>query len=151
MSVRFRNVDVDPSTPVEEWPYEALVTAIERGSIGDWARIARAVRHDPWGHVARQVEERMAYERPFGVGPLLERAIASARADAVRSERAEVAETVAALVQRSGISMAALAERLGTSRTRLSTYRSGSVVPSAALLVRLRRVVERIERARQRA
>lgn len=145
MSAPFRNVDVDPSAPVEDWPYEALVAAIERGGIGDWARIARSIRRDPWGPVARQVEERMSYERPYGVAPLLERAIARSRAEAVRAERAAVADEVAALAQRSGLSIGALAERLGTSRSRLSTYRSGAVTPSAALLVRLRRVVDGLD------
>jgi transcriptional regulator with XRE-family HTH domain len=32
------------------------------------------------------------------------------------------------------------AERIGTSRSRLSTYTSGKVVPSATLMVRMRRV-----------
>ena len=32
------------------------------------------------------------------------------------------------------------AERIGTSRSRLSTYMSGKVVPSATLMVRMRRV-----------
>jgi len=32
---------------------------------------------------------------------------------------------------------------VGTSRSRLSTYRSGSVVPSAAMLVRIRHAVDR--------
>jgi transcriptional regulator with XRE-family HTH domain len=32
------------------------------------------------------------------------------------------------------------AERTGTSRSRLSTYMSGKVMPSAALMVRMRRV-----------
>lgn len=149
MSAAFRNVDVDPSSPVEDWPYEALVAAIERGGIGDWARIARAIGQDPWGPVARQVEERMSYERPYGVAPLLERAIARSRAEAVRAERAAVADEVGELVERSGLAMGALAERLGTSRTRLSTYRSGAVTPSAALLVRLRRVVEGLHSSRR--
>ena len=31
-ALRFRNVDADPADDVETWPYEALVTAIDRGS-----------------------------------------------------------------------------------------------------------------------
>jgi transcriptional regulator with XRE-family HTH domain len=34
--------------------------------------------------------------------------------------------------------------RLGTSRSRLSTYLSGKVTPSAGLLVRMERLVERV-------
>ena len=139
MSVTFRNVDVDPDSPVSTWPYEAIVTVIERGSITDWVVLTKEFDADPWGPVARQVEEYLSYESPYGVGPLLERAIERARRQAEGSERSEVAE----LIDRSGLTAAELAHRVGTSRSRLSTYRSGSVVPSAAMLVRLRRAVDR--------
>lgn len=35
MALSFRNVDADPSDPVESWPYEGLVTAVERGGLAD--------------------------------------------------------------------------------------------------------------------
>lgn len=31
MSVAFRNVDVDLDAPISTWPYEAIVTLVERG------------------------------------------------------------------------------------------------------------------------
>jgi hypothetical protein len=141
MALRFRNVTAEPADDVESWPYEAIVTAIERGTIGDWVRLSRAIDDDPWGEVARQVEDYLSYEQPYGVGPLLARAVARARAQAEARERQAVADEVAELVARSGLSMADLASRLGTSRSRLSTYRSGSVMPSAAMMVRLRALV----------
>ncbi len=94
MSVAFRNVDVALDTPVEAWPYEAIVTAIERGGLADWVPIARAIRRSPWRVVARQVQDYLGYARPYGVGPLLARAIAWARQDRERDERAEVAAMV---------------------------------------------------------
>lgn len=94
MSVAFRNVDVDAASPVDTWPYEALVTVIER--------------------TGRQAEAR---------------------------ERAEVATEVGDLIAASGLSVTDLATRIGTSRSRLSTYRSGTVVPSVAMMNRLRRTV----------
>lgn len=144
MVVSFRNVDVDPSSPVESWPFEAIVTVIERGTIGDWAVLARAIDGDPWGVVARQVEEYLDDSRPYGVAPLLERAIARARRTAEVSERERVAAEIASLVEDSGLTLSDLASRLGTSASRLSTYRSGRVVPSATFMVRLRDVVERL-------
>jgi DNA-binding transcriptional regulator YiaG len=144
MTVAFRNVAIDVAAPLESWPYEAIVAAIERGLIGDWARISAAVRRDPWGPVSRQVEDYLSYERPYGVAPLLERVVVSARTDAERREREAVAATVRDLVAASGLSMEAFASRLGTSRSRLSTYRSGSVTPSAALVVRMRKVVRHV-------
>ncbi len=144
MTVAFRNVDVDPGAPVGQWPYEAIVTSIERGTIGDWAMLTRAISTDPWGPVARQVEEFLSYERPYGVATLLERAIDRARRAAQDHERATVAREVAELIERSGLTLGACAERLGTSASRLSTYRSGKVMPAAGLLVRLRELVDRL-------
>ena len=103
MGVAFRNVDVDPSAPVERWPYEAIVTVIERGTLEDWLILIRAITADPWGPVARQVEDYLSYEQPYGVGPLLTRAIARARRQAEATERALVAEEVGQLVEQSGL------------------------------------------------
>ena len=66
--------------------------------------------------------------------------MARARKLAADSERADVVSEVQALVARSGRSRQDFAERIGTSRSRLSTYMSAQVVPSAALMVRMRRV-----------
>lgn len=144
MSVTQRNVDVVATVPLSGWPYEALVTMVERGMVTDWARLATEVHDDPWGPVARQLEEYLSYERPYGVAALLERTIARARQQQVAAERSAVADEVGALARRSGLSTAELARRLGTSRSRLSTYRTGRVTPSAAFMVRLRTLVDRL-------
>lgn len=137
MSVAFRNVEGSPDLPVERWPYEALVAAVERGTIGDWLPIIRAIERAPWGEVARRVESYLSYEQPWGVAPLLSRTIARARAEAERHERDVVAARVRELIERSGLSREAFARQIGTSRSRLSTYASGRVVPAATLLVRM--------------
>ena len=62
----------------------------------------------------------------------------------------EVAAEVRALITSSGLTVAELASRVGTSRTRLSTCRSGRVVPSATMMSRLRRTVSRLEAGRVR-
>lgn len=85
MSVAFRNVDVDLDAPISTWPYEAIVTLVERGSITDWVLLTREIGADPWGPVARQVEEYLGYESPYGVGPLLARSIDRARRRARRA------------------------------------------------------------------
>jgi DNA-binding transcriptional regulator YiaG len=144
MTVSFRNVDVPDGAPVSSWPYEAIVAVIEHGSVSDWAVLTREIRLDPWGPVARQVEEYLSYERPPGVAGLLERAVATSRAAATASERAEVVAEVDAFVRRSGLTSKEFAERIGTSASRLSTYRTGKVTPSAALLVRMRRLVDHL-------
>lgn len=140
----FRNVDAAPLDPVESWPYEGLVTAIERGSLSDWRRIAEAIRKAPWGSVARDVEAYAAYGDEVDTVALLMEAIRRARLRAEESDRAEVTRRVADAVARSGLSARRFAAEVGTSASRLSTYRSGSVQPSAAMLLRIEREADRL-------
>ena len=139
-ALKFRNVDASPDDPVETWPFEGILAAVERGTLPDWDRLATAIRADPWGPVAQQVLEAVRLSRPYGTTELLEAVVTRARRLAMDSERDTVASEVRDLVGRSGLSKQDFADRIGTSRSRLSTYVSGKVVPSAALMVRMRRV-----------
>ena len=139
-AVMFRNVDTTPYDPVETWPFEGILAAVERGTLPDWDRLATAIRADPWGPVAQQVLEAVRLSRPYGTTELLEAVVARARRLAIDSERDTVASEVRDLAGRSGLSKQEFADRIGTSRSRLSTYMSGKVVPSATLMVRMRRV-----------
>lgn len=141
MTARFRNVDVPAGALPSAWPYEAIVAMIERGLIQDWAVLSRDIRRDPWGDVARQVTDYLADQEPTGVGPLLARVIQRSREETAESEKAEVAREIDELVRASGMTSAAFAARIGTSPSRLSTYRRGTVTPSAAVLLRMRRLV----------
>lgn len=138
----FRNVDVSPDDPVKEWPLEAILTALERGSLKHWRRLAAAIKAQPWGPVARAVEEVLTYSRPYGVAETLERVIDHARGEIEAAERAAVAAEVQQLIKRSGLSRREFASRIGTSTSRLSTYATGKVVPSAALLLRIGAVAD---------
>jgi DNA-binding transcriptional regulator YiaG len=140
-ALRFRNVEASPDEAVSEWPTEAIQTALERGDLSHWRRLASAVSEQPWGGVARKLEEALAYSRPYGVANLMERVIAAARDAAEGEERAAVAAEVEDLIRRSGLSRTEFAALIGTSASRLSTYATGKVTPSAALLVRMRRAV----------
>jgi DNA-binding transcriptional regulator YiaG len=145
MSVRFRNLDVGADAPVATWPTEGVIAALERGSLSDWRRIATSVRDDPWGPVARRLEDALATTRPYGVAALMERMLQDARQRAQADERVEVARRVDELLQASGLSRGAFAEAIGTSTSRLSTYVTGRVAPTSTLLVRM----ERVARQRQ--
>lgn len=146
--MRFRNVEVDERAPVETWPSEAIQAALERGSLVAWRRLAAAIQADPWGPVARAVEEVLGYSRPYGVADAMERVVADARALARVAEREAVASELGGLLRASGLRREEFASRLGTSASRLSTYLSGKVLPSAALLVRARRVASPTPRGR---
>lgn len=139
-ALKFRNIEASPEDPVETWPFEGILAAVERGTLPDWRRLAKAINADPWGPVAQQVIEALGLSRPYGTAELLEGVISRAREEAAESERHEVAAEIRSLVDGSGLSRQDFAGRIGTSRSRLSTYISGQVVPSAALMVRIRRV-----------
>jgi DNA-binding transcriptional regulator YiaG len=91
------------------------------------------------------VLEAVEMSRPYGTGELLTTVIERARQEAADAEREQVAGEIRDLVARSGLSRQDFALRLGTSRSRLSTYMAGKVTPSAALLLRMRRVTARAQ------
>jgi DNA-binding transcriptional regulator YiaG len=140
VALAFRNLTITPDAPVSRWPTEAVQTALERGDLSDWHRIVTEVRTDPWGRTARQVEEVLSYARPYGIAEAMETALSRARKRAQASERAAVAAEVRQMVERSGLGRAEFASRIGTSTSRLATYISGKVTPSAALMLRIRRI-----------
>jgi DNA-binding transcriptional regulator YiaG len=142
MPPAFRNVDVDPADPVTEWPTEAVQAALERSDLDHWSRLAAEIGRSPWGRTARQVEEVLSHSRPYGVAELMETVIARARARVERNEREAVAAEVRQAIAESGLTRAEFASRIGTSTSRLSTYTTGNVTPSASLMVRIRRVAE---------
>jgi hypothetical protein len=146
-AVPFRNVDATPDDDVSTWPYEAIVTTLERGLISDWQPLFSEVRRNPWESVTRSIERFLGYEPIEGVAPLFLRAIAGTRTEADRRDREEVASRVRAAVRDSGLTAGRLAELVGTSASRLSTYMKGWVTPSAAMLVRIERVSAEQERA----
>jgi DNA-binding transcriptional regulator YiaG len=142
-ALSFRNVEASPDGPVSDWPLEAVQIALERGDLSHWQRLGEAIRSRPWGKVAREVEEVLTYSRPYGIAEAMERAIARARATQEEAEREAVANEINQLIRNSGLSRREFASRIGTSASRLSTYATGKVTPSAALLVRMRRAVGR--------
>ncbi len=86
-ALRFRNIDASPDDPVETWPFEGILAAVERGTLPDWRRLAKAIQADPWGPVAQQVLEAVRLSRPYGTAELLEGMVARARKLAADSER----------------------------------------------------------------
>lgn len=143
MTLKFRNLTVSPRDPVDQWGFEGLLAAVERGDINDWHRIADALREDPRGKVADELEEvAEAAENP-AIPSLLQRILQRSLKDAEAAERQEVAGELQRHLRDSGLDRARFASRLGTSQSRLSTYLTGKVTPSAAVLVRARRIAQR--------
>jgi predicted XRE-type DNA-binding protein len=133
MGVRFRNLTVDPSDPVAEWGVEGMLTAIDRGGLAEWQRMVRAAVADADGVVAGDLREALdlaeSTSSAAAVRVLLEHAQSTSRERTV--------DRIRQLFLSTEYSQAEAAERLGTSRSRLSTYLAGKVMPSAEFLVRL--------------
>jgi transcriptional regulator with XRE-family HTH domain len=91
----------------------------------------------------RKVEEVLSHSRPYGIAEAMEAVVARIRERAEASERAEIAAEIREAIERSRLSRAEFAAAIGTSASRLSTYATGKVTPSAALMVRIRQTAAR--------
>lgn len=136
----------DPDQLVEFWSTAAVRSALQGGDIATWKRIAAALKRDPYGRTARQVEEVLGATRPYGITGIsralwevLERARTHLEAD----ERAEVARHVRVLIDRSGLAEHEFASRIGVDPNDLLTYLDGRTSPSASLMIRMRRLSDR--------
>lgn len=66
MALWFRNVVASPQDDVPTWPCEALVTAIDRGLVGDWRPVFDEIRRALWGSVAGASSDTSPIESPMG-------------------------------------------------------------------------------------
>ena len=133
----------DLDQPVELWPTAAVSSALQGGDIATWKRIAAALKRDPYGRTARQVEEVLAGTRPYGISKALWEVLERARIHLEGNERAEVARHVRLLIDRSGLGPQEFASRIGAAPEDLATYLDGSASPSASLMIRMRRLSDR--------
>jgi hypothetical protein len=133
----------DPEQPVEFWPTSAIRSALQGGDIDTWKRIAAALKRDPYGRTARQVEEVLEGTRPYGIAKALWEVLERARAHLEANERAEVARHMRLLIDRSGLPEPEFASRIGVAPEDLAAYLDGSLSPSASLMIRIRRLSDR--------
>jgi DNA-binding transcriptional regulator YiaG len=143
MSVLFRNVDVDESAPLATWPPEAMEILVDRGNLSDWRRIAAALAQDPWGPLARTVEEIVGLDCHYGVDRILERVLQRERERHTLAGRRRYADKLRDLRRSAGLSMRELAAAAGTSAARISDYENARVAPTTDVLARLEDVLER--------
>jgi hypothetical protein len=135
--------DQAPDQPVELWPTSAIRSALQGGDIDTWQRIAAALKRDPYGRTARQVEEVLEGTRPYGIAKALWEVLERARAHLEANERAEVARHVRLLIDRSGLGQEEFASRIGVAPEDLAAYLEGTTSPSASLMIRIRRLSDR--------
>ena len=133
----------DAEQSVEFWSTAAIRSALQGGDIATWKRIAAALKRDPYGRTARQVEEVLGGTRPSGIAKALWEVLERARTHLEANERAEVARHVRLLMERSGLGQPEFASRIGVTPENLAAYLDGSASPSASLMIRMRRLSDR--------
>ena len=134
--------------PVEFWPTASIRAALESGDIAIWQRIVVAVKRDPYGRTARQVEEVLEVAAPYGVSRALTEVLARARNHLQANERAEAARHVRLLLERSGLTEPEFASRIGVTRDDLGAYLDATISPPASLMIRMRRLSDRFAKMR---
>ena len=135
-------------TPVEFWPTASIRAALESGDITVWQRIVVAIKRDPFGRTARQVEEVLESAAPYGVSQALTEVLLRARSHLEANERHEAARHVRILQQRSGLTEQEFASRIGVAIADFTTYLDGTVSPPASLMIRMRRLSDRFAKMR---
>ena len=134
--------------PVEFWPTASIRSALETGDITIWQRIVVAIKRDPYGRTARQVEEVLETAAPQGISKALNEVLVRARGHLEANERAEAARHVQLLLERSGLGEQEFASRIGVAREDLTAYLDATVSPAASLMIRMRRVSDRFAKIR---
>ncbi|MEI7915022.1 MAG: XRE family transcriptional regulator [Mycobacteriaceae bacterium] len=134
--------------PVEFWPTVAIRSALEDGDIGVWQRIVVAIKRDPFGRTARQVEEVLEGSAPQGISQALAEVIRRARRHLESNELFEAARHVRLLLERSGLAEREFASRIGVTREDLTAYLEAASSPPASLMIRMRRLSDRFAKIR---
>jgi hypothetical protein len=134
--------------PVEFWPTAAIRAALETDDLTVWQRIVVAIKRDPYGRTARQVEEVLETARPYGVSKALSEVLNRTREHLEANERAEVARHIQLLIERSGLGPQEFASRIGVPSEEFTAFLSGTTSPSASLMIRMRRLSDRFAKMR---
>ena len=134
--------------PVEFWPTAAIRAALEHDDLSVWQRIVVAIKRDPYGRTARQVEEVLETAEPYGVSRAMSEVLVRTREHLEANECAEVARHVRLLLDRSGLGEQEFASRIGVPAADFATYLSGTVSPPASLMIRMGRLSERFAKMR---
>ena len=137
--------------PVEFWPTSAIREALETDDLTVWQRIVVAIKRDPYGRTARQVEEVLDNAPPYGVSRALDEVLTRTRAHLEANECAEVGRHIHMLLQRSGLGQDEFASRIGIPADQFASYLQGTTSPAASLMIRMRRLSDRFAKMRGHA
>lgn len=142
-SVRTGPVQTSDERPVEFWPTAAIRSALDRGDLTVWQNIVVAIKRDPFGRTARQVEEVLDNADQSGVCNAMTEVLNRCRAHLEANECAEVGRHVRLLLERSGLGQQEFSSRIGVPTDIFGGYLNGTTSPPASLMVRMRRLSDR--------
>lgn len=139
--------DGDDGAPPRMRTATDVLRMFHEGDVSLWRRLVTAALADPW---AGRTEFFLGLIDPVrhpgehaGVAALSD----LARRIAEEDERRAVADHIRTTIAATGLTQREFATLVGTSPSRLSTYVTGSVTPSAAMLLRINRMAKRARNA----
>lgn len=136
--------DADPVAPVLASVSDILGVFTE-GDVPQWRRLVADAAADPWNGVGAQHLELLAGSHHPRETAILRATLDLARRFIEDDERRTVADHIRQTIARTGLTQREFAGLLGTSPSRLSTYATGAVTPSATMLLRINRVAKRAQ------
>ena len=131
-------VDPDLRLPVIRSEAE-LVGLVDSGSVLEWRHHLAMIAASPWSPYPRHLVALAGRADRPEVAGIIDRFTAACREDNKEREREQVAEEVRKHISQSGVTQRQFAHWVGTSPSRLSTYVSGTVTPSASMMLRMAR------------
>lgn len=128
-----------PRTPTIR-SIDQLMDLIHHGNARRWRAALLPLIESPWGPYGEHVVRLAKDAGHDAIAELLQDCRKVFRTRQEQRERDAIAREIRRLVAISGLTQRQFAAQIGTSPSRLSTYVNGRVIPSAAMLLRIRRV-----------
>lgn len=128
-----------PRTPAIR-SIDQLMDLIHHGNARRWRAALLPLIESPWGPYGEHVVRLAKDAGHDAIAELLQDCRKVFRTRQEQRERDAIAREIRRLVAISGLTQRQFAAQIGTSPSRLSTYVNGRVIPSAAMLLRIRRV-----------
>lgn len=126
---------------------DQLLDLVHHGNARRWRAALLPLIESPWGPYGEHVVKLCKEADLAAVGDVLQECRKVYQHRQEQRERDAIAREIRRLVAISGLTQRQFASQIGTSPSRLSTYVNGRVVPSAAMLLRIRRVAQAQQRA----
>jgi DNA-binding transcriptional regulator YiaG len=126
---------------------DQLREIVEHGNARRWRAALLPLIESPWGPYGEHIVQLTKEAGLTKVTALLEECRKVYQQRQEQRERDAIAREIRRLVAISGLTQREFASQIGTSPSRLSTYVNGRVIPSAAMLLRIRRVAQNHSRA----